>query len=667
VDAGSRRTAFYTRLPPGRYTFRVVASNHGDVWSEAGAPLQLALAPRFHETRGARLLLVLALALLVAAGVQWRLRQLRVRAVELARLVDERTAALRENEAQLEAQNQRLEDQAARLSEMDEAKSRLFANLSHEFRTPLTLILGPLRAVLDGRHGALAGGVREEGELMLRNAQRLLRLINQVLDLTKLQAGQVSLERRPDDLVGFARGVTRAFAPLAERRGISLGFRSDLAGLRFPFDAEQLEKVLLNLLSNALKFTNRGGEVEVVVTSDDGAATIAVRDTGVGIRPEEMERIFERFFQADASATRRYDGTGIGLALARELVELHGGEIGADSTPGEGSTFTVRLPLGDADVASHQDGRGMVEWAAADADAIAASVPVGYAVQGDDRRPDGGDDAGRAGGSNGADGPDGEPGDRTTVLVVDDHADVRAYVRSVLSASYRVLEAVDGRDGLERARAALPDLIVADVMMPELDGLALARALKGDAMTSAIPVVLLTARAAPEDQVAGLETGADAYLVKPFDPDVLEARVANLLAQRMRLREHFARVEAPTRAPLPEEGEPSPLERRLRPVVEAHLTDPDFGPDALAAAAGLSYHQLYRALRDELHTTPSRLIRRARVELASELLRARQGSVTEIAYSVGFNSLSYFSRAFRERFDASPSEHLGAHGAERRS
>jgi CheY-like chemotaxis protein len=327
----------------------------------------------------------------------------------------------------------------------------------------------------------------------------------------------------------------------------------------------------------------------------------------------------------------------------------------------------VRLPLGDADVASHQDGRGMVEWAAADADAIAASVPVGYAVQGDDRRPDGGDDAGRAGGSNGADGPDGEPGDRTTVLVVDDHADVRAYVRSVLSASYRVLEAVDGRDGLERARAALPDLIVADVMMPELDGLALARALKGDAMTSAIPVVLLTARAAPEDQVAGLETGADAYLVKPFDPDVLEARVANLLAQRMRLREHFARVEAPTRAPLPEEGEPSPLERRLRPVVEAHLTDPDFGPDALAAAAGLSYHQLYRALRDELHTTPSRLIRRARVELASELLRARQGSVTEIAYSVGFNSLSYFSRAFRERFDASPSEHLGAHGAERRS
>jgi AraC-like DNA-binding protein len=208
------------------------------------------------------------------------------------------------------------------------------------------------------------------------------------------------------------------------------------------------------------------------------------------------------------------------------------------------------------------------------------------------------------------------------------------------------------------ARDALPDLIVADVMMPELDGLALGRALKGDPMTDAIPVVLLTARASTEDQIAGLGTGTDAYLVKPFDPGVLEASLANLLAQRRRLRERFRQGEAAPPAPVA--SAPSALEIRLRPLVQANLTDPDFGPESLAGAAGLSYHQLYRALRDELRVTPSRFIRTVRVECAAELLRQAAGSVTEIAYSVGFESLSYFGQAFRERFGSSPSVHLAA-------
>jgi AraC-like DNA-binding protein len=227
-----------------------------------------------------------------------------------------------------------------------------------------------------------------------------------------------------------------------------------------------------------------------------------------------------------------------------------------------------------------------------------------------------------------------------------------------------VLEAADGRAGLEAARATLPDLIVADVMMPELDGLALARALKGDAMTDAIPVVLLTARATAEDQIAGFETGADAYVVKPFEPGVLEAHVASLLAQRRRLREHFrdeaAALPAPSSPPAAPSASSSALERRLRPIVEARLTDPELSPEKLAAAAGLSYHQMYRALRDELGVSPSRFIRGVRVERAAELLRRGAGSVTEVAYSVGFESLSYFSRAFHERFDAAPSAFLAA-------
>ena len=658
VDAGERRRAFYTRVPPGRYTFRVAASNNDGVWNARGATLTLTLAPQPWETPAFRWLVVLGLGLALGAGVaggfSWRVRRLRARTRELALLVDARTGELRASEAQLRARN-------AQLAELHEARSRLFANLSHEFRTPLTLILGPVRGMVDGRHGPLPAPARAQGELVLRNGRRLLRLINQVLDLAKLQAGAMALERRPVDLAAFVRATALAFAPLAEGRGVALRVHEGPAPVGASVDPDQLEKVVLNLLSNALKFTEPGGSVEVAVAADGDAAVLRVRDTGVGIAPDRLPRVFDRFFQADASSTRRYEGTGIGLALAKELVELHGGTIDVESAPGVGSTFTVRLPRVAAD-----EGAG---W---DADAPGApTVTAEHTV--------GAFETGME-----VEGAAGE--DRTTVLVVDDNPDVRAYVRSVLAGAYRVLEAADGAEALVVARAALPDLIVADVMMPELDGLGLGRALKADAMTDAIPVVLLTARAAPEDQVAGLGTGADAYLVKPFDPAVLEATVAGLLAQRRRLRVRFGQtaVAAPVAVPVETLGEapvaavpveevpadaptaveapadpvpaaPSALERRLRALVVARLTDDTLSPESLAAAAGLSYHQLYRGLRDELHTTPSRFVRGVRVECAAELLRQGAGSVTEVAYAVGFASLSYFSRAFQERFGVAPS------------
>jgi signal transduction histidine kinase/ligand-binding sensor domain-containing protein/CheY-like chemotaxis protein/AraC-like DNA-binding protein len=636
VDAGSRRTAFYTRVPPGHYTFKVVASQGGDRWSPAAARVALSVAPLFQETGTAKVLLGLAIALLAALAYQWRVRSLRQRGAELTALVGTRTAALQRNEQQLATQN-------AKLEQLNQMRSRLFANLSHEFRTPLTLILGPLKSLLDGRHGVLSREAREQGDLMLRNTQRLLRLINQILDLTKLQAGSVTVNRQPLDLVGFVRSGTQAFAPLAERNGIALVFRSALPSLTLRADPEQLEKVLLNLLSNAVKFTGGGGMIDVSVGDTGGFATISVRDTGVGIGPTDLPHIFERFYQADSANTRRYEGTGIGLALVKELVELHGGEIGVTSTPGQGTTFTVRLPLNVA---------GKDETAAAPSAAPSAELSELYALE--SSSPDHLSQDGR-----GAMVEEEESvQDRTTILLVDDNPDVRAYVRSVLTPQYQVLEAGDGRAGLVLAREALPDLIVADVMMPELDGLGLGRALKSDPMTDAIPVVLLTARAESADQIAGLEAGADAYLVKPFDPGVLTACVSNLLAQRERLRERFRLGESAPPPTVP--AAPSQLDVRLRPLVEAHLVDPEFGPEALAEAASLSYHQLYRSLRDELGTTPTRYIRTVRAECAAALLRQGAGSVTEIAYAVGFESLSYFRRAFKERFDATPSDFLAS-------
>jgi len=629
VDAAGRRTAFYTRVPPGRYTFRVIASNNDGVWNTTGASVAIEVAPHVWETTAFRLAVLAALAGLGFGAAQWRGRALRARTAALARTVDERTRELRDRNAQL--------------AELHDSRSRLFANLSHEFRTPLTLILGPVRSLLDGRYGPVAPALREQAELMQRNGQRLLRLINQVLDLARLQAGAVALDRRPRDLAAFARATTLAFAPLAERRRITLGVRTGEDPLTVAFDAEQLEKVLLNLLSNALKFTEPGGAVEVTVSRDRDAAVVRVRDTGVGIAADQLPRVFDRFYQADASATRRYEGTGIGLALARELVELHGGTIDAASTLGAGSTFTVRLPIGSGGV-----------------EALPAAAPARSATPGADTAEEA-----LAGA------PEAEPpvtvvtahpvADRTTVLLVDDNPDVRAFVRSLLSDAYRVIEAGDGRQGLAAARAELPDLIVADVMMPELDGLSLGRALKDDAMTDAIPVVLLSARAATEDQVAGLATGADAYLLKPFDPPVLVATVAGLLAQRRRLRERFRtgiesiHAASPAEAPNDVVAPEPEIVRTLRPLVEARLTDPGLDPNELAAAAGLSYHQMYRALRDDAGVTPSRFIRTVRVECAAELLRRGAGSVTEVAYSVGFESLSYFGRAFQERFGETPS------------
>ncbi len=621
TDAGNRRTAFYTNVPPGRYTFRVRASNNDGVWNDVGSALLLRVEPRFHETPAAWLLLTLVLGLLAAMGVRWRLEQLRRRGRELSALVLSRTAELERNQRQLATTN-------TELAELTKARSRLFANLSHEFRTPLTLIIGPLNALLEGRHGQLSAAARAQSELMMRNAGRLLRLINHILDLSRAEQGGLILDAQPQELVAFTRDLVDGFAPLAEQRQLHLHFDSELTTLPVRFDAELLEKALLNLLSNALKFTAEGGSVSVTVWATDRHAVIRVRDTGVGVPPEELPRLFERFYRGQTALIQEQDGSGIGLSLARELLTLHGGTISVDSVVGEGTAFTVELPL--AANGEH--------WPALRSLEAAKPVPVG--VPGSEITP-----------------PPAHADDQTTVLVVDDHEEMRAHVRSILAPRYRVLEASDGRAALALCSAELPDLVITDVMMPGMDGLAFSRALKADVMTEAIPVLMLSAGASAPDQIAGIETGADTYLVKPFDAGVLEACVNTLLQQRARLS---LRIRGGEVAALSASAEPtSALDARLRPLVQSNVHDSGFGAEQLAAAASLSYHQLYRKLREELGATPSRYIRGVRVECAAELLRTEAGTVTQVAYAVGFESLSYFRRAFRERYGTSPSDYVG--------
>ncbi|TVP42574.1 MAG: response regulator [Gemmatimonadales bacterium] len=665
VEAGGRRTAYYTRVPPGEYTFHVVASSSDGVWSEEGAAVRLELAPRFHETGVFRLLFALALTLVIVGLGRLRVRALRARSRELEQLVAWRTAEL-EREKDVTAR------QARALQELDRAKSRFFANVSHEFRTPLTLTIGPLEdlhASLNG-NGGERNGTRRHVEMALRNARRLLRLVNQILDVARLEAGQMKLRARHQDLAGFARGVAAAFAPVAERKGIDFEVVDANGPVLVWFDADAMEKVLGNLLSNAFKFTPDGGRITLEVEASAGEARLRVRDSGPGIAPEHVPHVFDRFFQVDETTTRSQPGTGIGLALAKELSELHGGTIAVENGEVAGACFTVTLPLGQGHLRRDQlapgaelEGASVTE---SDDPAVSGELGPEPAAMGEDPEEDPEDAEGGDGDAEGAD-AEGDGEDVTTLLVVDDSADLRAYVRAHFAARYRVVEAADGAEGIALARTLLPDLVISDVMMPGTDGYELCRTLKGDLETDFIPVVLLTARAATDDRVAGLVDGADDYLVKPFEMRELSARVENLIASRRHLRERFAGEGVPVppteavAVATPTEPALAPADldfvERLRATVEAQVGDPEFSVAGLARALFVDRTHLFRRTRDLMGESPSELIRRTRLERAALLLREGAGGVGEIAYAVGFNSVSHFSRCFRERYGSSPSEY----------
>ncbi len=520
---------------------------------------------------------------------------------------------------------------AEKLRELDQHKSRFLANLSHEFRTPLTLIIGPLQRILASEPAG--SPVAEDHRVMLRNARRLQRLINQVLDLSRLESSAMDLATESRDVNALVRSIVSAMHPLAEREGVTLSGPAP-EPMVAPIDEDHMEKVFGNLVSNALKFTERGGFVEVSMQRGVAWIEITVADSGLGIPPEHLAHVFDRFYQADSSPRRRHEGTGIGLALAKELVELHGGTISVSSEPGRGSTFVVRLPAAAAPVADVSPRVAAPE----DIRALPGGLPPSPSrpVEATPRAP--------------------ADGDRTRILVVDDNDDVRRFVRSLLEPHHEVVEAGDGAEGLASARASLPDLVIADVMMPKLDGFELGRLLKNDPMLAGVPVILLTARSGIDDEIEGLETGADHFVRKPFEPGVLLATVRNLLTQRERLRAWYGAVSEPTDLPL------SAFAARVLEVVDGRLDDALLSVETLSDDLALSASQVRRRVKEEFGVSPNEFIRNRRLDRSVEMLRAGAGTVSEIAFAVGFNSLHYFSRAFSAHFGKAPSEYLRGRG-----
>ena len=567
--------------------------------------------------------------------------ELRADAQDLERRVEVRTEELAASKAEVEAQAERLE-------ELDRLKTRLFANISHEFRTPLTLLLGPVEDALAGRSGPVPEALAAQLPAMRQSARRLLDLVNQLLELAKLDAGKLDLKQERTDLVGLVRNGVATFSGQADRAGIGLLFDTRFEELPADLDASQIETVLTNLLANALAFTERGGKVRVSVEAADGEALVVVEDTGTGIDAEALPYVFDRFRQADGGATRTHGGTGIGLALAKEITELHGGTIEVESAMGFGTRFTVRLPL-DSEAPTPGPDRRLERLAEPD---IASER--GHEDQGEDN-------------SGLGDRMLDEPGDAECplVLVVEDHAGLRAYVRGHLASRYRVIEAADGASGLAAARTHQPDLVLSDVMMPELDGVALTRALRSDARFSDVPIVLLSAWSDESSTLAGLEAGADDYLTKPFSPDELLARLDNFLATRRRLREQYSdEVFVGPSSVVVSSAEAAFLEN-VRDAAEAGLGEPTFGVDALAAEVGLSRRQLGRRLREALDTSPGALLRQMRLARAAQLLKQEAGTVGEVAYAVGYRDPDHFAKQFRRAYGVPPSAYTSTEARSR--
>lgn len=628
IQLGNERSVTFTSLDPGTYTLQVKGSNDDGVWNEEGTALRFSITPPPWKMWWAYFLYSLAFVALL-----YVIRKFELSRVQLKNRLEQQHAV------------------AEKLRELDQMKSRFFANVSHEFRTPLTLTLGPLDDLKSGLFGPLTEPVSQQVRLARRNAARVLDLINQILDVARLEAGRTRLRTRPIDLSVLVDVFSQPFRTSAERKSIALAVDLPPEPVEVYADPAMLEKVLTNLLSNALKFTPEGGTIRVKVSAEDGHARVCFRDNGPGIPAVDLPHIFDRFYQV-GGAVQTLPGTGIGLALAKEIMDLHGGVLAVESEEGLGSTFTVLVPLGKSHLTPEQINETTEPWMPGATKPVSESIDdVPVPVHEDSVT------------------------DMTTVLVVEDHAEVRAYIRRHLETAregspttYRVLEAADGEAGLALAKAYLPDIVLSDVMMPKLDGLGLCRALKADPETDFIPVILLTAKAAPEDRLEGLSEHADDYLTKPLDMAELKARIKNLITIRQRLRDRFSQEESvrmqdrsllvafSPREPDAVSAETVFLER-VREVVEAYIGDDTFSVERLAAAVGMSRVHLHRQLGSIAGRTPSEIIRTMRLERAAQLLKVQAGTVSEVAYGVGYKSVSHFSTSFRRQYDVTPTEY----------
>ena len=594
----------YTRIPPGQYTFMVMAANANGNWREETRKLALQIMPPWYFSYPA---LAMYAVILMALGWQWR--QFRKRKELLKRqLLEEKS-------------------EARRLKELEVFKNRFYTNITHEFRTPLTIILGITDEIerKPGQHH------QTRLDIIRQSSHNLLQLVNQVLDLAQIDAGAMKWHPIQGDIIGLLQRFVNGFSPLAEAKGIELVCHTKLQRYEMDFDPNHLRQIVNNLLSNAIKFTPENGKIRVdinISTDTSGEQLeLVVTDTGFGIEREHLPHIFDRFYRADDTTRRNNEGIGIGLALTLELVTLAGGEIAVESEPGKGCVFRVLLPVSrgalQSDPAAIIPANETPKWTD-----LPDTFPVVAPLNPDSPR----------------------------ILLVDDNQTLINYLHRLLEKRFHVLKASNGLEAIRVARESDPQLIISDLMMPEMDGYELCRRIKQDESTLHIPVILLTAKATDQDRKTGFRHGADAYLLKPFDAEELIIRIEQLLAQRKRMKEKYWDLAQSKRfeSLQPDREEQGFLER-LDQCIHDNISDPKFKVEALARLMHMSRTSLFHELKSITDQAPSDYIRNVRLEFADQLVLQSNLTISAIATQSGFSSDSYLTKLYKKRFGITPS------------
>jgi len=602
---GSINTASYTNLDPGEYLFRVKASNNDAIWSKGETLIKIFVRPPFWRTIYAYIFYLLAIGGL--------LLYIRHRGITKLR-------------KQFALEQER--EQARRMLELDRLKLKFLTNLSHDFRTPISLIMGPVDQLITegGSNGKL-----DKLNMIKRNARRLLNLVNQLLDFRKMEEHELRLQLSTGDFISFIKEVAESFKDMSERKHIDFVFKSDIDKMEVLFDHDKIERVLFNLLSNAFKFTLEGGTICVLVHKNTvtdpeiNRVSITVSDTGIGIPADKKEKIFDRFFQNYSASAVLNQGTGIGLSITKEFIKMHGGEIEVNSEPGKGSVFTIHLPLKRTAVAEQP----AVETAAAIKTAPTPSH------NGEDNLA--------------------EP---FSILLVEDNEDFRFYLKDNLRTSYKVLEAANGKEGAQMALTYHPHLIVSDISMPEMDGIALVKKLKSDKRTNHIPVILLTALTGDDQQIKGLGTGANDYITKPFNFEVLNAKIRSLLELKSTMKSTYTKQISVLAPQMEIESTDEKLLQEIVTCLENNITNQQLSVEFLSKQIGMSRSSLYTKLVQLTGQTPVEYIRSFRLNKAVVLMQKSNMTVSEIAYQVGFATANYFTKAFKSKYNMLPSEFI---------
>jgi len=669
ITTAQRRYVTYTNLDPGKYLFKVKASNCDGVWNKTPTTLEIIILPPWWKTIWFKIILGAFLLALIQILYYVQLKSIRNKKKKLEGLVRLRTndlelangqlesqksnleklnAILETNEKEIEQQKEEISQQnidlraknseiltiSQRAHDLDQMKLRYFTNISHEFRTPITLIVSPLDRLLD------SGGFDEKHldllTIIKNSSNRLLRLVNQLLDIGKLDSGTMSVKKTEGDFVRFAETIIASFKGQAEQRSINLKFETDLQDLTLMFDFDKMEKILFNLLSNSFKFIPESGSVKMILGLSGDFVSISISDSGIGISKENLTKIFDPFYQVDSSNTRFHEGSGIGLFHTQELVSLLNGSIEVSSIVGKGTTFVVLFPL------EYADFRPAVN--------INPENGIQIELQADNRRSSKKRSANEI-----------MEERNPLLLLVEDNQELRQYIKSEFSHTYTVIEAANGKQGLGMIYEYHPDIIISDIMMPEMDGLEMCKRIKGDEQISHIPIILLTAKADEADVIGGIENGADEYITKPFNIKHLYAKVDQLLVSRRKLKEKFSNEVFFEPSDITFTNTDKRFFEKLIKLVEDNIDNDNFQVADIAQEVGMGKTNLYKKVQALTNQSVADFVRTIRLKTAAKLLLTNEYSVSEVSFKVGFKDASHFIKSFTRQYKLTPKRFIDQH------